>query len=545
MGSTNKFFGDFNNGLGLDLWFEKEPFTSTNGQPRYSFRSSRVQKYSNNPSLPIVTSIFRQRNSGNDEGLTSKFAISSQTYNNDEFSNDTSLISIIEYLQKWKATYVDYADFVYLKNLGVYPTNRLMIARRFPSPVINNLYQIDETPISTMISWMPEDSDFFSITYGEEWESEQEASLTSVLNSIGGDLPFIGKKIGDKAEGGGKVFSLPGWTEGIQIEILRELGYLDYEANNPPLGNPNLIRESSRRSLVGKNYVGSGLSGKFSIKFTVEYEQKYINGIDPSFVYMDIIQKSLMFGTSRSVFQFNTVENKFNEFIQGLVSGNLQVIFQQLGKFVESLLKSVQRIYDEVSNNIQNFEVNKSTLLSGGNSATKTILGNVIGKYRIKLLSVVQALTGAPSGYWHVTLGNPKKPFFCCGDMITTAVTLTFGNILSYNDLPSSIKIEFTLGSARNLGGQEIMDALNTGQGRTYVQKQRSYVEVPLGSGGDEEDRKIREKKFEENVKSSVNLNRDGIDLGPKKVENQGETSIQNERGLRIGTISATAGNGP
>jgi hypothetical protein len=93
---------------------------------------------------------------------------------------------------------------------------------------------------------------------------------------------------------------------------------------------------------------------------------------------------------------------------------------------------------------------------------------------------------------------------------------MEFGKILSYNDLPSTIKISFTLDSARNLGGQEIMDALNTGQGRSYIQRQRSYVEVPIIENTDKEvsktdintkDSEIREKKFKEilteNLKSS------------------------------------------
>ncbi len=53
----------------------------------------------------------------------------------------------------------------------------------------------------------------------------------------------------------------------------------------------------------------------------------------------------------------------------------------------------------------------------------------------------MQALSGTPSGYWHCTIGNPKKPFFSCGDLITTSVTLSFGKVLAYNDLPSTIKI--------------------------------------------------------------------------------------------------------
>ena len=45
---------------------------------------------------------------------------------------------------------------------------------------------------------------------------------------------------------------------------------------------------------------GSGLGCKVIVKVTVEYEQKFISGIDPTIVYMDIIQNALRFGTSPS-----------------------------------------------------------------------------------------------------------------------------------------------------------------------------------------------------------------------------------------------------
>jgi len=516
MGNTNKFFGDFDNGLGLDLWYEVDPFTSNAGSPKWSIDASKVRKHTKIAGSPIYTSMFSQYDATGGSVSSSEFVASSQIFNDDEYANDTSLIAIIEYLQKWKSTYVDYADFAYLKNLGVYPTNRLMIARRFASPTPNNLYEIDAAPMATMVTWMPEDNDFFSVTYGEKWEEIRDASFTSVLNSIGEN--FSTKGVGDAAEGGFKFFSLPGWTEGIQIEILKKLGYLDYDANNPPSGNPNLIKEASVRSLVDKNAAGTGLTGKFSINFTVEYEQKYINGLDPSLVYMDIIQKAMIFGTSKSVFMFGVKGAKEGqEFIKKLVSGDINAMVKAIGDFIDEFYKAmseVAKLLLEAFNDIKDTvfqDPNDPTRFDKLSDETKTILGGVISKYRLKIFSVMQALSGTPSGYWHCTIGNPKKPFFSCGDLITTSVTLSFGKVLAYNDLPSTIKITFTLDSARNLGGQEIMDAFNTGQGRTYLQRTRSYVEVPLGkttyvegaegeSAQDSADYSERSKKFRDEV---------------------------------------------
>jgi len=47
-------------------------------------------------------------------------------------------------------------DFAYLKDVGVYPNNRIIICRRFDSAVGNDLTQVADEPISTIISWIPD-----------------------------------------------------------------------------------------------------------------------------------------------------------------------------------------------------------------------------------------------------------------------------------------------------------------------------------------------------------------------------------------------------
>ena len=88
-------------------------------------------------------------------------------------------------------------------------------------------------------------------------------------------------------------------------------------------------------------------------------------------------------------------------------------------------------------------------------------------KYKIELIGVANALSGAPSTPWHITLGNPLRPVFCAGDMYTDDLTLTLGPHLAFNDLPVTFRVEFTLTNARPLGLQEILSKFNTGHLRT------------------------------------------------------------------------------
>ena len=448
-------------GNSLDLFYEMNPITAS--QSDYTADSKLVGKYANEDSL-IQTSIFRSKTK-----KISQFVRSTLNQPTDELLNQTSLTDIIQHLQKWNATYLTYADFAYLKNLGVYPTNRLVICRRFPSPVGNNLYQVDQDPMATIVSWIPDNAEnFFKISFGEVWEENGEGSFTSIVSSIGKDFGFT-KDAGEASSGGFNLTNMSALTEELQKRIAELLGLKD-EDDDGTTGNPTVIKEAKRRKIVPKNEQGSGLNSSFSITVDVEYEQKYINGVDPSLIYLDIIQKALVFGTAQSTFLFNVnAAEGISSFAQALLQGNVEKMKEALKNFYETIEKVLEDL-QEKNKQGQLKEIIKETLTASFLTALK--------KYRTSLFVVIQALTGAPSGYFHVTIGNPKRPVFSSGDLICSDVDLTLGKTLGYNDLPSSIKLSFTLKPARNLGGQEIFDRLNTGQGRTYHQFVRSYIEA-------------------------------------------------------------------
>jgi len=76
------------------------------------------------------------------------------------------------------------------------------------------------------------------------------------------------------------------------------------------------------------------------------------------------------------------------------------------------------------------------------------------------------------------------RPTFCSGDMLVENVSLSLGPNLAFNDLPSSIKVEFNLTNARPLGLQEIMSKFNSGYLRT-VDVQKTFYETNSITGAD------------------------------------------------------------
>jgi hypothetical protein len=407
---------------------------------------------------------------------------------------DTSITSLIEYTKDIPSMRLTAADFAYLKNLGVYPNNRLIIARRFPAGVPNDLTSISSPPMSTLISWVKDGDDFIDVSYSEEW-TEADASFEEVLNDIGKEVQASPDnnmgKLGSVIAGGASSLPFPGFMEGIQYRVMKNMGLTEADIGNSPLGNPNLIREAKMRKTLGKGDSGSGLRASFSIKMVVEYEQKFINGVDPSLVYMDIIQNALTFGTSESVFQFSSAFGTGTSgVIKDLISGDIDAIARAIQTFVTSLLDAISQVGKDIIDALVNPPTKKEETPTSGEDLANQVfgaikkafaatIGHVISKYKIKLIGISNALTGSNSTPWHVTIGNPKKPIFSSGDMLCKEVTLTVGKNLAFNDLPSYIKIEFTLENARNLGAQEIFNRFNTGRGRSYTRVGKSFVESP------------------------------------------------------------------
>jgi hypothetical protein len=427
---------------------------------------------------------------------------------------DVSVLNIIEKLAGTKGA-LRPADFAYLKNLGVYPNNRLMIARRFASPSDDNIMvakkDSDLGSFATLISWVPENENFLDITFGEEW-TDSEADFKTILTSLGEDIGL--GNLGGIAGAAGNALPLPGFTEIFQRNFLASLDLIEGTAKDSiPAGNPNLIKQSKRRKLIGYGDAGSGLKTTINIKMVCEYELKYISGIDPTIVWMDLLGMITRFGTSNSetyglspkaAKKMISWANNPNQLINDVALA----ISKAIDNIVKEVRKTIQEVYDkavkaaestptadpvppnpEETPNPQKAELDAADKAKNDgfaiadkiNASLKKYsvqaLSGLLQKYRVKIVGVVNSLAGLPSTPWHITIGNPMRPTFCSGDMLVENVSLSLGPTLAFNDLPSSIKVEFNITNARPLGLQEIMAKFNSGYLRT-VDVQKTFYET-------------------------------------------------------------------
>jgi len=387
------------------------------------------------------------------------------------------------------------ADFAYLRDFGVYPNNRLAIVRRFGGPVPDNLYKVNNIPISTLITYF-EDTDFvLDFKVSEEW-TDAETSFKEILNQAAKDFRLdkvfsLGDTTaGDYAGGAAGLVPLPGYTQLAQRRILKAIGLISGDDQSIlPAGDPNLIRAAKVRKLPEGDGEFQGVSCEFSITLKFVYEQKFISGIDPTIVFYDILNNLLTMGTSETTTYLGKNAKLADTFEQTLdsLSRGLDGIFEIVGKIVNYLKETITGIVDAIGKFFDKKEA--ATTDSGADDLTATtpteaedplkslfdfakgivddLIAYVAIRYRLPILGVVSALTGLPSAPWHVTLGNPFKPIFVSGDMLCDSVDIKLGSKLAFNDLPSTIEASISLKSARNLGLQEIMTKFLDGQIRT------------------------------------------------------------------------------
>lgn len=407
---------------------------------------------------------------------------------------DVSTSNIVSKLKDFEHLSLNFADFAYLKDFGVYPNNRLLVCRRFRQPVIDDLYSTDSSkvgsPISTVLGYHGESEDFIKLSFNEEW-GEAEVSFVELLNSLGKDFGFnLGGGLGSILEGAVNVIPLPGATLLLQRQIMKELGIIsNVDDAVIPQGDPNLIKEAKARTLISEDDKGSGLSCKVNIEIKTKYEQKFINGVDPTIVFMDILNNVLNMGTSVSTFYLgkqNDAESKMKTYMERFMKNPMD----EIKKFIEAIINAFKIQLERLDNAMKSSKQEENNE-NGGSQVLEDItklISNSVGevkeyvsdfiraKYKIKFIGIINSLTGGPSTPWHVTIGNPLRPIFCSGDMLCKGVDLSVGPQLSFNDLPTFIEVKINLESARNIGLQEIFGKFNTGGIRTTSGKTGEYI---------------------------------------------------------------------
>lgn len=311
----------------------------------------------------------------------------------EEFSNDYYAKDEKNPKNLGDELHLNLEDFIYLRDIGVYPVNKLMILRRFLTPPaspdlvhLRNKSVRMGRPISKVIGWVKNDDDIFNISFNEVWKT-QDKWLHELIVDIINDQ--FGINIAN-------IFPMPGWGQSLVFGFMNRMGWTDYGGNNLPIGDPNLLRTGITRETDG-----TGLATNMSLKLETTYELKYIQNVDPTTVFYSIINNLLNMGTSNIKFLFKGGSNISN--LQNFVTNpNLTSLIALVSGAINDILREVTNVLSKIKANNQykkaqeeqatNEKQNKNELrknenieIKGSATPKKNDKGNIIGSEPVEL----------------------------------------------------------------------------------------------------------------------------------------------------------------
>ena len=390
------------------------------------------------------------------------------------------------------------SDFAYLRDLGVYPINRMIILRRFPEGlyVPEDLNTFATEPISTIIGWIKPDQNFGSITVNEGWTKTTErfdVVMSNIIkNSTGGVVDIAA------------LVPIPDFAQGMLFAAYKNMGLLNNSGDNDntdeineyydmssggsetwglkniPVGDPNVLQEAPFRDPVGQN-----IQSDFNFEFETVYEQKLIGDVDPGNAMMDILDNIYAMGTSNMTFYWGDdsapiKKAKKAAFDKG---NNLRAWWDFVKEVATDFWKTMMTFLTESKDAIKKtFEDISSAYKTFTNVATDTlqsILTSTISIHRFRIRGSIELMVGGKdsSAPWHLTIGNPLLPWINTSHIIVKSVNVETSNELGFNDMPQRLTAKFNCQLSRSLGKQELMRMFNNSYRRTYSKPIKTPIE--------------------------------------------------------------------
>ena len=396
-------------------------------------------------------------------------------------------------------------DFIYLKYYNQIPNNYMITLRRYTHPCEDHMFGLDMSAedvnflngyekshfnIATAVTYMGDKtgnklSDILKFEYGANYE-EKEAKVEMLQNSDGGLAAQMKQKFGISdefmsGEDGGKngvketiknaiKFSAITGMRGKNVQDAIAASHR-FEGNEYAqvygeniYGDVNVVNKTKIRSR------GLTFNGNFTLNF--EYSLKSLKCVNPRIAMMDILSNFLIltgnygsfWGGETRFYGQRSIAPQFGD-PEKLRNGDFKGYFN-------SLLIDVKSGLD----NISTTNGGKGDLWSGirnlAAGALQGLLGNLLGG-NVGVAGTAQApaalLSGEPTGYWHVTVGNPLDPIAMMGNMAVTKTTVQFNDVLGYDDFPTEIKFTVELEHCMPRDNAAIENMFNGAKGRFYA----------------------------------------------------------------------------
>lgn len=398
-------------------------------------------------------------------------------------------------------------DFIYLKYYNQIPNNYMITLRRYTHPCEDHMFGLDMTAedinflngyeeshfnIATAVTYMGEKtgnklSDILKFEYGANYE-DKEAKVEMMKNRDGGlaaqmrdrlnvSEKFMQGTLTSKEAGGMgglatnaiKFAALTGMRgKSVQDAIAASHRFEGNEYaqvyGENIYGDVNVINKTKVRSR------GLTFTGNFTLNF--EYSLKSLKCVNPRIAMMDIMSNFLIltgnygafWGGETRFYGQHSIAPQFGD-PEKLRNGDYKGYFKSLLSDVKSGFENISTMNGgdgSIWDGLKNF--------AGG--VLQGMLGNLFGG-NVGVAGMAEApaalLSGKPTGYWHVTVGNPLDPIAMMGNMAVKNTTVQFNDVLGYDDFPTEIKFTVELEHCMPRDNAAIENMFNGAKGRFYA----------------------------------------------------------------------------
>jgi hypothetical protein len=396
-------------------------------------------------------------------------------------------------------------DFIYLKYYNQIPNNYMITLRRYTHPCEDHMFGLDMSAedinmlngyeeshfnIATAVTYMGEKtgnklSDILKFEYGANYE-EKEAKA-EMLQSSGGlaeqmkqkfnvDESFMDgeQKISEVGAGAflknAIKFSAITGMKGMKVQeaMAARHRFNGNEYNQVYgeniYGDINVVNKTKVRSR------GLTYGGNFSLNF--EYSLKSLKCVNPRVAMLDILVNFLILTGNYGAFWGGETRFYGQRSLGPQLGDPNKLRNGDFKGYFKTLLSDVKSGFENISlsNGGSGSILDGIKNLAGG--ALQGLLGNLLGG-NVGVAGSAQVssalLSGEPTGYWHVTVGNPLDPIAMMGNMLVTKTTVQFNDVLGYDDFPTEIKFTVELEHGMPRDNASIENIFNGAKGRIYA----------------------------------------------------------------------------
>ena len=409
------------------------------------------------------TGLRNERKLGNQGTNKIKNYTKTTVYGNGTNNPYVDLINNFNGTKSSKSLMIKPSDLAYLRELGVYPINRMVVLRRFNEglAIPEKLDELNAAPISTVIGWLKEEDNFGKFSFNEKWSSTQKR-----LDELLGDMIKANFTKGSNLK---SIMPVPSFARGILFGLMKDAGITGgdddtpWDWNNIPIGDPNVLQEGPYRDPSTQN-----IQSEVNYSFETTYEQKFIGDVDPGAAMIDIIDNLLKMGTSDMKYWLNGETGIIGESM-------LKYNTDDLNYWWEVVLESILAIGKAIIDTITGVELSFANGKEIFNNVLQSVMSATIAKYRWELKGSLEMMTGRNSSTpWYLTVGNPYTPWLASNHIIVNKVDIETSNEVGFNDMPMWLKVNIMCSQSRNLGRNEIIRMFNNSFLRDYSKYEKN-----------------------------------------------------------------------